>query len=74
VVAGGNAVDGADMAEHGAGHDRPDAVDLGDRRTRLSDGASGATLRLAALLIQTAQIGDQVAGELECHPAPQQNQ
>ena len=54
VVAGGESVDVADVAEHGRGDDGADAVDLGDRGRRAGDGAGSAPSDLAALRIDPA--------------------
>ena len=70
MVAGGEAADVADVAEHGSGHNRTDTVDAGDRGSGCGDRAAGATFDLAALVVEAGQISDQVAGQLEfrlCH-------
>ena len=55
----------ADVSQHGRRDDRPDTVDVGDRRLRRGNKLCESLLHLAAVLIDTANTGKKITSELQ---------
>jgi hypothetical protein len=64
VVPAGEPGHVADVAYHGAGDDRADAEDLGDRGARCPDGDGQLLLGVAQLGVEVAQVTQELGGEL----------